>query len=95
MSKQDNVIKLLLIEDAVDEAEQLISMLRNGGIAVRPARATSKGAPDEEKAEKRTRARPDHNFLTRSRATVAAEVGTADGGPQRPRPSDGSDASTM
>ncbi|HZP65525.1 MAG TPA: diguanylate cyclase, partial [Rudaea sp.] len=39
MTKQDNVIKLLLIEDSVEEAEQLISMLRNGGIAVRPARA--------------------------------------------------------
>jgi len=41
MSKQDNVIKLLLIEDSVEEAEQLISMLRNGGIAVRPARAAN------------------------------------------------------
>src|SRR3954468_1972792 len=39
MSKQDNVIKLLLIEDSVEEAEQSISMLRNGGISVRPARA--------------------------------------------------------
>ncbi len=39
MTKHDNVIKLLLVEDSVDEAEQLISMLRNGGIAVRPTRA--------------------------------------------------------
>jgi diguanylate cyclase (GGDEF)-like protein/PAS domain S-box-containing protein len=39
MTKQDTVIKLLLIEDSEDEAEQLISMLRNGGIALRPARA--------------------------------------------------------
>ncbi|HSE13874.1 MAG TPA: EAL domain-containing protein [Rudaea sp.] len=39
MKRQDQVIKLLLIEDSVEEAEQLISMLRNGGIAVRPARA--------------------------------------------------------
>ncbi|HET8940389.1 MAG TPA: PAS domain S-box protein, partial [Rudaea sp.] len=38
MSKQDQVIKLLLIEDSVEEAEQIISMLRNGGIALRPAR---------------------------------------------------------
>jgi len=37
--KQENVIKLLLIEDTVEEAEQLISTLRNGGIAVRPTRA--------------------------------------------------------
>jgi diguanylate cyclase (GGDEF)-like protein/PAS domain S-box-containing protein len=48
MSKQENVIKLLLIEDSVEEAEQLISMLRNGGIAVRPARA---GNTDELKAQ--------------------------------------------
>jgi len=48
MSKQENVIKLLLIEDSVEEAEQLISMLRNGGIAVRPARA---GNVDELKAQ--------------------------------------------
>ncbi|MFZ1723028.1 MAG: PAS domain S-box protein, partial [Dokdonella sp.] len=39
MTKPDNVIKLLLIEDSADEAEQVISMLRNGGIAVRPSRA--------------------------------------------------------
>jgi diguanylate cyclase (GGDEF)-like protein/PAS domain S-box-containing protein len=39
MTKQENVIKLLLVEDTVEEAEQLISTLRNGGIAVRPARA--------------------------------------------------------
>ena len=41
MSKPDNVIKLLLIEDSVDEAEQIISMLRNGGIALRPTRAAN------------------------------------------------------
>ena len=41
MPKQDHVVKLLLIEDSVDEAEQLISVLRNGGIAVRPTRADS------------------------------------------------------
>ena len=39
MTKQENVIKLLLVEDTVEEAEQLISTLRNGGIAVRPTRA--------------------------------------------------------
>ncbi len=39
MTKHDTVIKLLLIEDSVEEAEQLISMLRNGGIALRPTRA--------------------------------------------------------
>ncbi len=41
MAKQDRVVKLLLIEDSVEEAEQLISVLRNGGIALRPARADS------------------------------------------------------
>ena len=41
MSKQDSVIKLLLIEDSVEEAEQTISTLRNGGIALRPARAAT------------------------------------------------------
>ncbi|MBS0557321.1 MAG: EAL domain-containing protein [Proteobacteria bacterium] len=48
MSKQENVIKILLVEDSVEEAEQLISMLRNGGIAVRPARA---GNADELQAQ--------------------------------------------
>lgn len=38
---QAHVIKLLLIEDSVDDAEQLISQLRNGGIALRPGRATN------------------------------------------------------
>ncbi len=41
MTKQDSVIKLLLVEDSVEEAEQLISMLRNGGIALRPTRASN------------------------------------------------------
>jgi diguanylate cyclase (GGDEF)-like protein/PAS domain S-box-containing protein len=39
MTRTDNIIKLLLIEDSVEEAEQIISILRNGGVAVRPARA--------------------------------------------------------
>ncbi len=39
--KQDNVIKILFIEDAVEDAEQVISLLRNHGVAVRPARATN------------------------------------------------------
>ena len=41
MSRPDNTIKLLLIDDSVEDAEQIISMLRNGGIAVRPSRATN------------------------------------------------------
>lgn len=39
MAKADNVVRLLLIEDSVEEAEQIISILRNAGLAVRPVRA--------------------------------------------------------
>ncbi len=39
--KQDNVIKILFVEDALEDAEQTISVLRNHGIAVRPVRATN------------------------------------------------------
>jgi diguanylate cyclase (GGDEF)-like protein/PAS domain S-box-containing protein len=39
--KKDYVIKILFIENSVEEAEQIISLLRNSGIAVRPARATN------------------------------------------------------
>lgn len=38
--KKDFVIKILFIENSLEEAEQIISLLRNSGIAVRPARAT-------------------------------------------------------
>lgn len=38
---KDYVIKILFIENSVEEAEQIISLLRNSGIAVRPARATN------------------------------------------------------
>ncbi|WP_049622445.1 GGDEF/EAL domain-containing response regulator [Frateuria defendens] len=38
--KKDFVIKVLFVEKSVEEAEQIISLLRNAGIAVRPARAT-------------------------------------------------------
>jgi CheY-like chemotaxis protein len=41
MTRPDDIIKLLLIEDSVEEAEQIISILRNGGIPVRPARAAN------------------------------------------------------
>ncbi len=39
--KHDNVIGILFIENSVEDAELLINVLRNGGIAVRPARATN------------------------------------------------------
>jgi diguanylate cyclase (GGDEF)-like protein/PAS domain S-box-containing protein len=38
---QDAVIRLLLVEDQLEDAEQLISMLRNGGMAIRPQRPES------------------------------------------------------
>ncbi|HVC16820.1 MAG TPA: EAL domain-containing protein [Rhodanobacter sp.] len=39
--KKDYVIKILFIENSLEDAEQIISLLRNTGIAVRPARATN------------------------------------------------------
>ncbi|MDR2011914.1 MAG: EAL domain-containing protein [Rhodanobacter sp.] len=42
MTQFDDIpIKLLLINDSAEDAEQFISVLRNGGIAVRPARASN------------------------------------------------------
>ena len=41
MANNDSVIRLLFVEDRLDDAEQLISILRNGGIAVRPHRPES------------------------------------------------------
>ena len=41
MASTDSVIRLLFVEDRLDDAEQLISLLRNGGIAVRPNRPES------------------------------------------------------
>jgi diguanylate cyclase (GGDEF)-like protein/PAS domain S-box-containing protein len=38
MSTKDNVIRLILAEDSLNDAEQLISTLRNRGLAVRPTR---------------------------------------------------------
>lgn len=38
--KQDNVIRILFVQDKIEDAEQIISVLRNGGVAVRPDRAS-------------------------------------------------------
>lgn len=43
MPRQESVIRLLLIEDHLEDAEGLISILRNGGIAVRPQRPENAG----------------------------------------------------
>jgi diguanylate cyclase (GGDEF)-like protein/PAS domain S-box-containing protein len=47
MPKQDKVIRLLLVEDSADDAEQLVSQLRNAGLAVRPTRAETRDAVAE------------------------------------------------
>lgn len=39
MAPKDQVVRLLIVEDSMETAEQLISTLRNGGIPVRPVRA--------------------------------------------------------
>lgn len=39
--KQDYVIRILFVEDKVENAEAIISVLRNSGIAVRPQRAAN------------------------------------------------------
>jgi len=39
MAANETVIRLLLVEDQLEDAEHLISVLRNGGVAVRPQRA--------------------------------------------------------
>ena len=46
MTRSDTLIKLLLIDDSLESAEQIISILRNGGIAVRPARASNEAELD-------------------------------------------------
>ena len=38
MSKPEQALRLLLIEEQLEQAEFLISHIRNGGIAVRPER---------------------------------------------------------
>ncbi|MBB5206817.1 GGDEF/EAL domain-containing response regulator [Chiayiivirga flava] len=38
MAHQDSVVRLLLVDDQLEDAEQTISILRNGGIAIRPTR---------------------------------------------------------
>jgi len=42
MSTQDSVVRLVLVDDKLEDAEQSISLLRNGGIAVRPSRPETK-----------------------------------------------------
>ncbi|MCD9031443.1 EAL domain-containing protein [Luteimonas sp. Y-2-2-4F] len=41
MAKQDNPLRLVLVDDSVEDAEAIVSGLRNAGIAVRPLRPSS------------------------------------------------------
>ena len=41
MPTNDAVLRLLLVDDKIEDAEQLTSLLRNGGLAVRPQRPDS------------------------------------------------------
>lgn len=41
MSPREAVVRLVLVEDRVEDAERITSILRNGGMAVRPTRAES------------------------------------------------------
>jgi len=41
MSPKDSVLRLVLVVDRMEDAEQIISQLRNGGMAVRPERIES------------------------------------------------------
>lgn len=39
MSRHDHILRLLLIEDSAEDAERIVSQLRNGGIPLRPSHA--------------------------------------------------------
>jgi diguanylate cyclase (GGDEF)-like protein/PAS domain S-box-containing protein len=41
MTPKESVLRLVMVEDRVEDAEQIISQLRNGGLAVRPERIDS------------------------------------------------------
>lgn len=47
MAKQEHIIRLLLVEDSAEDAEQVVSQLRNAGLSVRPQRAESREATAE------------------------------------------------
>lgn len=51
MSRQDHILRLLLIEDSAEEAERIVSQLRNGGIPVRPAHARQPAELDDQLAQ--------------------------------------------
>lgn len=55
MASTDSVIRLVIVEDRLEDAEGIISILRNGGMAVRPSRPESA----EELAEVVSKQPPD------------------------------------
>lgn len=70
MAKTDNVVRLVLVEDSVEEAEQVISILRNAGLAVRPTRAE-----DAEQAQAAIEQLQDMVIVgTRPRKIAAAQL---------------------
>lgn len=52
MNRANNFIQMLFVDDSVEAAERTISALRNGGVAVRPARATNEAELDAAMADK-------------------------------------------
>lgn len=67
--KQDNVIRILFVLDHVDDAEQIISTLRNAGIAVRATRASN----DEELEQALGRKAPDLALVDLASKQLALE----------------------
>ena len=41
MTQSETVLRLLLVDDRLEDAEELSTALRNGGVAVRPQRPES------------------------------------------------------
>ncbi len=41
MAPKEDVLRLILVEDSMEEAERLVSILKNGGVSVRPSRPES------------------------------------------------------
>ncbi|MEZ5485449.1 MAG: EAL domain-containing protein [Lysobacteraceae bacterium] len=66
---QDSVVRVVLVEDRLEDAEQIISILRNGGIAVRPNRPEN-----EEELERQLANQPlDLVLVARNCQTIALQ----------------------
>ena len=74
---QDPITKIIIVEDVAEDAEQIVSVLRNGGIAVRPQRVTSEeefAAALESLSPDLVLANPDSRDVPY--ATIARSIGT-------------------